>query len=87
MSDPQAIARMLQSVTEDSGPCDLFRASAALADSAAYAAANLYNEFAFFGLHPLNFLARVISITESGRDHGSTLMLGTPLFVEFARKD
>jgi hypothetical protein len=87
MSDPQAIMRMLQSVTEDSSPRDSSHASDHFARSAAYAAANLYSEFARFGLQPLKFLARTISITASERDPGSILVLGTPLFVEFARRD
>jgi hypothetical protein len=87
MSDPQAIMGMLQSVTEDSGPLDSSQASADFASSAAYAVANLYIEFARFGLQPLKFLARTIGITESERAPGSTLVLGTPLFVEFARRD
>jgi hypothetical protein len=87
MSDPQAIMRMLQSVTEDSGPLDSSHASASFASSSAYAVANLYSLFVRFGLQPLRFLARTISITESDRDPGSTLVLETPLFVEFARID
>lgn len=87
MSDPQAIIRMLQSVAEDSDPRDSSHASDGFARSAAYATANLWREFAHFGLQPLKFLARTISVTESEWDPGSTLVLGTPLFVEFARRD
>ena len=87
MSYPQAIMTMLGSVTEDSRPHDSDQASAEFVDSAAYAVSNLYDEFAIFGLHPLNFLARTISVTTSERLDDATLVLGTPLLVEFAMKD
>lgn len=86
-SDPQAIMRMLDIVAEDSSPQDAAAASATFARTADYAAGRLYRRFAFFGLHPLNFLARTISISTSGRDPGATLVLGTPLFAAFATKD
>lgn len=87
MSDPQAIMTLLDSVTEDSRPRDGAPESATFAGDAAYAAANLYGRFAFFGLHPLNFLARTISVTTSERERGAVLVLGTPLLVEFATKN
>jgi Family of unknown function (DUF7019) len=86
MSDPQAIMTMLGSVTEDSGPHDSAHTSDDFARDAAYAAANLHSGFARFGLQPLKFLARTISVTESEWDPGTTLILGTPLFVEFATR-
>jgi hypothetical protein len=85
MSNPQAIVEMLRSVTEDSSPDAKANTSAEFASTAAYAVANLYQEFSVLGLQPLNFLARTISITKSNRYPGP-LVLGTPLFVEFARR-
>ena len=84
VSDPQAIMRMLQTVAEDSDPS---RASDNLSDFPAYATAALWREFARFGLQPLKFLARTISVTKSRRHPDSTLVVGTPLFVEFAKRE
>jgi hypothetical protein len=86
MSYPQAIMSMLMRVTEDSNPDVSSDSSAEFARSAIYAAHNLHQEFAFFGLHPLRFLARTISILES-EQYADPLILGTPLFVEFAQSD
>jgi hypothetical protein len=85
MSDPQAIVRLLQSVAEDSGPRDSSHSSADFAWSLEYAVSNLSYEFSSFGLQPLKFLARAISTTTSERHRDLILVLGTPLFVEFAR--
>lgn len=87
MSDPQAIVRMLDSVSEDSGPQHAATTSTTFARTAAYAAANLYDRFAFFGLHPLNFLARTIGISSSEWDPEARLVLGTALLVAFGTKE
>jgi hypothetical protein len=87
MSSPQGITRMLWTVIEDLDPPDSSYLSNSLIDSAAQAHPSLWSEFATFGLQPLKFLARTIGVTRSAWDRGSPLVLGTPLFVEFARKD
>ncbi len=86
MSNPQAIMEMLAKVTEDAHPDDSSHGPGDFSRSAIYAAANLYTAFARFGLHPLRFLARAISIL-SLEQYPETLVLGTPLFVEYAQRE
>jgi hypothetical protein len=84
MSDPQAIARLLESVAKESSHLSSPYDPADTAWDFAYAIENLYYRFRRFGQQPLGFLARAIDIIESDRRPRSRQVVGTPLFVEFA---